>query len=324
MSNILVTGAAGFIGTNLCQKLLSQKHSVIGIDNFITGSETNITRLAKNPNFQFFNHDITKPFPKNLELRLPAKALATVGTLNLELIYHLACPTGVENLQKLGREMLLTCSTGTLNILEIAQKAGAKLLFTSSSEVYGNPQVFPQDETYTGNVDQTGVRSTYEEGKRFAESLISFYVREKNLDAKIVRVFNTYGPAMSTEDSRVIPRFLKQALAQKPLPLHGQGEQKRTFCYVDDLVAGLILIMQKGLKGQVYNLGGEKQVKIKDLAVQVLKITGSKSPIKTVDRPPHDHQGRQPALSKVKKLGWRQKVTLSQGLTKTLSYLKSL
>ena len=305
---ILVTGGAGFIGTNLCKRLLEEGHKVVAVDNFITGSPKNSHDLRVFPKFTFIKHDIVKPFHTNYKLR----------TTNYKLICHLACPTGVDNLIPLAEEMLLTCSIGTRNVLELARKTKAKVLLTSSSEVYGDPQVSPQKEDYTGNVDPTGLRSPYEEGKRFAESLMLMYVRKYNVDAKIVRVFNTYGPCMSQKDTRVIPAFLHQALSDQPLTIHGKGLQTRTHCYVDDLVEGLILVILKGQKGKVYNLGGEIQISIVNLAKLILKYTRSKSPLKFVKRPPHDHQSRQPDLSKIKKLGWKQKISLEEGIRKTM------
>ena len=319
MSRILITGGAGFIGTNLCKRLLNLGNEVAIIDNLITSDGKNLKQFKKNPKFKFIKHDIIKPWPKTLNSQL--------STLNS--IYHLACPTGIPNLTKLAEEMLLTCSIGTRNVLELAKKTRAKVLFTSSSEVYGDPKVFPQTEDYTGNVDPTGVRSPYEEGKRFSESLITMFVRKYNVDAKIVRVFNTYGPGMADDDSRVIPRFLDQILKNKPLTVEGRGLQTRTFCYVDDLVDGLLLIMEKGKKGEVYNLGSDKEVKIIDLAKLIIDIVGSrpkddrplaeKSKITFVIRPAHDHKSRLPSLKKVKSLGWKPKVSLEEGLKKTLA-----
>lgn len=311
--HILVTGAAGLIGSNLCKKLLEEGHEVVGVDNLITGSRENIKDLKSFPKFTFIKQDITKPFSS---FQLP--------TSSLQLIYHLACPTGVPNLGPLAEEMLLTCSLGTRNIMELAKKHQAKVLFTSSSEVYGDPEVFPQDESYTGNVDPVGFRSPYEEGKRFSESLIMMYARKYKIDAKIVRVFNTYGPGMSSEESRVIARFLRQALNGQPLTVHGKGLQKRTFCYVDDLVDGLILVMEKGKSGEVYNLGSNKQVSILDLAKLIIKLTKSKSSILKVKRPSHDHQARLPSLEKVKKLGWKSKVSLKKGLHLTINCKRSV
>src|SRR3990170_1892735 len=297
---ILVTGGGGFVGADLFKVLLYEGHEVVAVDNFITGSRKNISDLKSYPKFTFIKHDITKPWPKNFELR----------TSNFELIYHLACPTGVDNLIPLAEEMLLTCSIGTRNVLELARKTKAKVLLTSSSEVYGDPQVSPQKEDYTGNVDPTGLRSPYEEGKRFTESLTLMYVRKHNVDAKIARVFNTYGPKMSQKDTRVIPQFLRQALANQPLTIHGQGLQTRTHCYSDDLVEGVILVIANGQQGQVYNVGGDQQISVIDLAKMIVAQSRSKSQLKFTRRPAHDHQSRQPDLTKIKNLGWRPKVNL--------------
>ncbi len=311
MSRILITGGAGFIGVNLCKKLLRQGHEVIAVDNFITSTDNNIKLLLSNSKFRFIKQDITKPI---------SNFIRRIGGSNFKYIYHLACPTGVPNLIKLAKEMLLTCSLGTRNVLELARIHSAKVLFTSSSEVYGDPQASPQTEDYTGNVDPVGIRSPYEEGKRFSESLIQVYVRKYNLKAKIVRVFNTYGSYVALNDSRVVPRFLRQALGNKPLTVEGKGLQTRTFCYVDDLVDGLLLVMKKGKKGEVYNLGSDKEIRIIDLAKLIIKVTRSKSGIVFVERPAHDHKRRFPSLEKVEKLGWRQKTALEKGLQKTLRW----
>ncbi|HCS78228.1 TPA: hypothetical protein DIV55_00625 [Patescibacteria group bacterium] len=304
---ILVTGGAGFIGANLCQRLLEQNHEVIAVDNLITSDGGNLNKLRSFPNFTFIKHDITNPLPHAL----------TAYRLPLTAIYHLACPTGVPNLTKLAEEMLLTCSIGTRNILELARTHKAKFLVVSSSETYGNPLIFPQTENYTGNVDPTGIRSPYEEGKRFTESLVSIYVRKYKLDAKIVRVFNTYGPGMDRSETRVVPRFLRQALSNKPITIHGKGTQTRTFCYVDDLVNGLLIIMKKGKSGEVYNLGSDQQVTIRQLAELIINVTKSKSKIIKIKRLKHDHESRLPDLTKVKKLGWKLHTPLEDGLRKT-------
>lgn len=308
MKTSIVTGGAGCIGSNLCQELLQEGNKVIAIDNLITSTGENITPLLKNPNFRFIKHDITKPLPKIFNSQF--------STLNS--IYHLACPTGVPNMEKLAYEMLLTCSAGTFNVLELARRTKAKFLFASSSEVYGNPKVFPQKETYTGNVDPIGSRSPYEEGKRFSESLVKAYVNKYNLNAKIVRVFNTYGPGMSIKDERVIPHFLYAIKNRKPLPIQEDGLQSRTFCYVDDLVNGLLLIMEKGNKGEVYNIGSDQEITIMTLAKNILEISDAKRTFKFVKRPIHDPKRRCPDITKIKKLGWEPKTRLAVGLKKTL------
>ncbi len=306
--HILVTGVAGCIGTNLCLRLLQLGHNVVGVDNFITGTKNNAVILSRNRRFTFIRHDITKSLAKKL-IRY-----------NFSDIYHLACPTGVANLTRLGEEMLLTSSVGTLNILNLAKEKRAKLLFTSSSEIYGDPKVSPQGENYTGNVDPVGMRSTYEEGKRFAESLIVFYARRFKLDAKIVRLFNVYGPYMNKKDSRVIPTFLRQAKDGIPLTVHGDGSQRRTFCYTSDLVEGLRIAMEKGTQGEVYNLGSDKQITMRALALKVIALTKSESRIQYVARPAHDHKTRLPSLEKIGCLGWKPKTSLDAGLADTMQW----
>ena len=288
---ILVTGAAGFIGSNLVEHLLEKGNFVYGVDNFITGSRKNIKRLSKNQNFEFFENDISNLDDQKSELLHDQK---------FDQIYHLACPTGVPNLVILAEEMLSTCSIGTKNILEIAKESNSMLLFTSSSEVYGDPKEFPQNESYGGNVDQV--------------------VRKYGIDAKIVRIFNTYGQNMSKSDMRVIPRFIHQLEQDKPLTVHGDGLQKRTFCHVDDLINGIFLVMDKGGKGEVYNIGSNKEITIKDLAYFIIKISESNIKVKHIERPKHDHQARLPYLSKIFQLGWSPKINLGEGLSKIIDY----
>ncbi len=308
MKKALVTGGVGFIGRNLCQRLLSEGFFVVAVDNLITSEKTGLNQIKNNKNFRFFNQDIVKGIPTQL------------ASEKMDLIFHLACPTGVDNLEKLGKEMLLTSSIGTKNVLDFAKKNKSTLVFSSSSEVYGNPKEFPQKEDYNGNVSTTGYRSTYEEGKRFAESLVAFYARKYKVDAKIVRIFNTYGPGMSRSDSRVIPRFMNLCLQNKDLSVEGKGIQTRTFCFIDDLVDGLILISKKGKRGEVYNLGSKAEVKIIDLAKKVLIATGSKKKIKFINRPDHDHDRRLPDLTRVEKLGWKANVGLEEGLRRSAKW----
>ncbi len=308
MKLVLVTGGAGFIGQNLCRTLLSRDIQVIAIDNFVTSNDKAVNTLKKNKNFTFIKHDITKNLPKSLESK------------KIDVIFHLACPTGVDNLLKLGSEMLFTSGVGTKNVMELARKTKSKVVFTSSSEVYGNPEVFPQTEDYEGKVSPTGYRSTYEEGKRFAESVVMFYFRAFGVDARIARVFNTYGPGMSRSDARVMPRFMNQCMNGRDLTVEGKGTQTRTLCYVDDLVSGLITIALKGKKGEVYNLGNDNETKIIDLAKMVIKITEKNLKIKFIERPNHDHDRRLPALTKMKKLGWSPKVNLEEGIRRTAQW----
>lgn len=304
---VLVTGGSGFIGTNLCKRLLLDGKKVIAVDNAITGSLKNAASLQAFGDFTFLQHNITDPFPKN------ASILKDVSS-----IFHLACPTGVDNLLRLGEEMLLTSSLGTKHVLELARETNSSLVFTSSSEVYGNPEESPQTEDYSGNVDPIGLRSPYEEGKRFAESLVMLFIRKYGLNAKIVRIFNTYGPYMTLSDSRVIPSFVKHIQEQKPLPIKGDGSQKRTFCYVDDLVEGLFLVDRLGDKGEVFNLGSDRQISIKDLASLFISLRTDTKGVSYIDRPKHDHDQRLPSLEKISSLGWKQEVSLNEGLNQTL------
>lgn len=308
MKKVLITGGAGFIGSNLCKTLLDKGYVVIAVDNLITSSEENIQKLSHRENFTFIKHDVVNPFSKSL--------LAEIA--GVDSIFHLACPTGVPNIETLGEEMIRTCSEGTRNVLEVARINKAKLLLTSSSEIYGDPLVRPQKETYTGNVDPIGLRSPYEEGKRIAETWVELYVRKYATDAKIVRIFNTYGPQMSMADSRVIPNFVASLKNGKPLTVQGEGLQKRTFCYVDDLIHGFITVIEKGKAGDVYNVGSDQEITIIELARLLSKLAGKDAPITFIDRPSHDHQQRLPDLEKIMSLGWKMNVTLEEGLKKTL------
>lgn len=303
-----MTGGAGFIGSNLCQTLLTQGNEVVVIDNFITSTGENLRDLRKHPHFRFIKHDVVKPFTliPNSQFLIP------------DFIYHLACPTGVSNLKSLAEEMLLTSSLGTKNVLDLARQTKAAVLFTSSSEVYGDSKVFPQKEDDRGDADPTGLRSPYEEGKRFSEALVATYVRKYRLKAKIVRVFNTYGPGASLKDTRVMPRFIHLAQKGEPLIIYGRGSQTRTFCFIDDLVKGLILVAEKGKPGEVYNLGSDKEISIMNLAKLVTALTNSKSHLRFTNRPPHDHNRRLPSLEKIRKLGWQWTISLEEGIKKTL------
>ncbi len=303
---ILVTGGAGFIGSNLSRKLINDGHEVMVVDNLITGLKSNLKDLIKNPKFNFLKLDI-----------IGKKFLSTFLNQKFDQIYHLACPTGVPNISPLAEEMLLTCSIGTRNVLELARAQNARVVFTSSSEVYGDPEVFPQDESYSGNVDPIGARSPYEEGKRFSESLFKMYCNKYKVDCSVVRLFNTYGPGMSFKDTRVIPQFLANAAKNKPLIIKGTGKNTRTYCFVDDLIEGLILVMKKGRDGEIYNLGSNKEVKVSELADLVIKLTHSKSKVKHIKDSIPDHKRRKPEIKKIKSLGWAPKVDLESGIIRT-------
>jgi nucleoside-diphosphate-sugar epimerase len=311
---ILIAGGAGFIGSNLAEYLLKKGHEVTVVDSLITGRLENIKPFLDTANFQFFHCAIESDEFKKLFIDSQS---------SFDRIYDLACPTGVPNIEKLGDEMLAACSAGTMNVLNLVARTGAKFLFTSSSEVYGQPEVFPQSESYAGNVNTLGPRANYEEGKRFSETLIQRFVKTRGIQGKIVRLFNVYGPNMSLEDTRVIPRFATQALLNKPLTVQGDGSQRRTFCYVSEIVNGLELVMEKGVAGKAYNLGSDKEMTILDLAELIIKSIGSASEIIQVERPKHDHNSRLPALSEIIALGWENRVALQDGLRLSMEYFRA-
>lgn len=302
MASILVTGGAGFIGSNLCRTLLEEGHTVHGVDNFITGSRDNIAILSEYADFTFIEADISTP------------GFASGITERYDFIYHLACPTGVPNLTRLANEMLHTCSFGMFNILDLAKAQGAKFLFTSTAEIYGQPEKFPQDETYTGNVAPMGIRSPYEEGKRFSESCLAAYVRYHGLDGRVVRVFNTYGPGMSLSDQRVIPQFVGSVKRGEAIRIYGDGSQTRTHLYVDDLIRGIRLVMDAGTPGEAYNVGGENPMSIRSLAELLIELTAHDSGIEYVPHFIEDHRDRHPSTEKVRTLGWRQEILIRDGL----------
>ena len=278
------------------------------MDNFITGRRENVRPLLASANFHFSRLDITSRHFLAAFLKVP-----------LGEIYHLACPTGVPNIARLGEEMMLASSVGTRHVLELARMHRARFLFSSSSEVYGQAEVSPQHERYCGNVDPLGPRSPYEEGKRFAESLVALYVRTYGVDADIVRLFNAYGPGMSPEDTRVLPRFLQSIRNGRPLTVYGDGRQTRTFCYIDDFIRGLRLVMERGERGEVYNIGGSRPLAIKELARLVIRITGYRQGISLRPHFVEDHSGRKPSLVKIRKLGWRPAVPLREGLRRMIA-----
>jgi len=312
---ILITGGAGFLGSNLCAVLLAQGHSVVVVDNLLTGVRENISEFESMPNFKFIHVGIETPeFVETFN--------TDISKQRFDEIYHLACPTGVPNIELLGEEMVDASSTGTKNVLKIALKNNAKLVFTSSSEVYGDPQVFPQTEEYTGNVHPQGPRANYEEAKRFSESLVALFVQKYGLDAKTLRLFNVYGPKMSIHDTRVVPRFIQQALLNEPLTVHNNGNQQRTMCHVSDLVDGLQRVMRKGKTGEVYNIGSDEELTMHALAEKIIQLTGSSSKIMFIEGFSHDHKGRKPRLEKIYALGWNMKTNLNDGLLQTVRYFK--
>jgi len=311
MKNVLVAGGAGFIGSWLCEELLNKGFSVLCVDNLCTGREKNISHLKDNKNFEFLMQDITKPI-ENI-------------SCNIDFIFHLASPASPPAYQKLAIETLLVNSNGTLNLLELARKDNSVFLFASTSEVYGNPMQHPQKETYWGNVNPNGIRSMYDESKRFGEALCMAYFRKYNIDLRIARIFNTYGPRMRADDGRVISNFINQSLQNKPLTVYGDGKQTRSLCYVSDLVEGLLSLMfTEGIRGEVINLGNPHERTIFELAEIIRRLTNSKSKISFKELPQDDPERRCPDISKAEKLlNWNPKIFLEQGLQETIEWYKA-
>jgi len=307
MKRIIVTGAAGFVGSHLVDQLLEQGNHVIGIDNLQTGSTENIAHLTSNEHFEFFEHDITNAFEIDAEI---------------DEIYNLACPASPVHYQKDPIHTLNTCFVGTQNLIHLALDKNATLLQASTSEVYGDPEVHPQPEDYRGNVNTMGPRACYDEGKRVAETLCSDYNRVHNLKLKVVRIFNTYGPRMARHDGRVVSNFITQALSGREITIYGRGDQTRSFCYVSDLVDGLIKMMESNpeVTGPV-NLGNPDEYTIAEFADIVLDLTQSKSKKFYKDLPQDDPTRRKPNIKKANDvLGWKPQVSLQEGLQKTIAY----
>lgn len=312
---IVITGGAGFIGSHLCDRLVARGNKVICLDNLITGSLKNIAHLMKNGNFYFFNHDVIKPFRSRKFTKI-------------DEIYHLASPADPNVKSKFSYmaypfETMLVNSVGTWNMCELAIKYGARLLFTSTSEIYGDPQVSPQGETYRGNVSPIGPRSVYDESKRFGETIVASFVREKRLDAIITRIFNTYGPRMNSNEGRAVVNFTKQALSGKSLTVYGDGSQTRSFCYIDDQVEGQLAAMKRGNSGEIYNIGNDREITIVEFAKTIRNLCKSKSEIVYSALPQDDPMRRRPDIKKAKRdLGWQPKVDLEAGLLATVEYFK--
>lgn len=301
---ILVTGGAGFIGSHLCERLLRDGHEVICLDNFFTGNKRNIASLLANPAFELIRHDITEPI-----------------LLEVDRIYNLACPASPIHYQYNPVKTIKTSVMGTINMLGLAKRVRARILQASTSEVYGDPQVHPQPEEYWGNVNPIGIRSCYDEGKRVAETLMMDYHRQNGVDIRIVRIFNTYGPRMAVNDGRVVSNFVVQALRREDLTVYGDGGQTRSFCYVDDLVDGLVRMMEcEGFTGPV-NLGNPAETTILEFARRITELTGSKTKIVFSPLPADDPKQRQPDIRLAReKLGWEPKVGLEAGLKNTIDY----
>ena len=301
---ILVTGGAGFIGSHLCKRFVNENNYVICLDNLISGKLENISELIENENFEFVNHDIINPYYRG----------------NIDEIYNLACPASPKDYQKNAINTIKTCTIGVINMLGLAKSNNAKILQASTSEVYGDPEEHPQNESYNGNVNTTGYRSCYDEGKRCAETLFMDYKRQHKIDIKIVRIFNTYGPNMRKNDGRVISNFIVQALENKDITIYGSGKQTRSFQYIDDLVNGIVKTMNSDICGPV-NLGNNNELSINDLAQKIIYLTGSASSLVLKPLPSDDPKRRKPDISLAKsKLNWDPKVKLSSGLNNTIKF----
>jgi len=303
---ILVTGGAGFLGSHLCERLLKDGQEVICLDNFFTGRKTNVAEFLQNPSFELVRHDIVLPI-----------------LLEVDRIYHLACPASPIHYQYNPVKTIKTNIIGTLNMLGIAKRVNARMLLASTSEVYGDPAVHPQKEDYWGNVNPIGIRSCYDEGKRVAETLMMDYHRQNRVDIKIMRIFNTYGPRMLANDGRVVSNFIVQALKGEDITVYGEGSQTRSFCYVDDLVDGMVRLMNsENFIGPV-NIGNPEEYTILDLAKKIITMTGSKSKITKKPLPSDDPTQRQPDISLAGEiLGWKPKVSVTDGLSKTIEYFR--
>lgn len=305
---ILVTGGAGFIGSHLCERLLGEGHEVLCLDNFFTGSKGNIELLLDHHRFELIRHDITQPI-----------------LLEVERVYNLACPASPIHYQYNPVKTIKTSVLGTIHMLGLAKRVRARILQASTSEVYGDPQVHPQTEDYWGHVNPIGIRSCYDEGKRVAETLMMDYHRQNQVDIRIVRIFNTYGPRMAVNDGRVVSNFIVQALRGEDLTVYGDGGQTRSFCYVDDLVEGMIRMMECEAVTGPLNLGNPAETSILEFAQRIIDLTGSKSRIVFKPLPADDPQQRRPEISMAReRLGWQPAVPLETGLGKTIDYFTAL
>jgi len=305
---ILVTGGSGFIGSNLTERLLGLGHQVLVIDNFYTSDKKNIQSLINNPNLEVVRHDVTYPY-----------------SAEIDAIYHLACPASPVHYQRFPVQTIKTCILGSINMLDLALRLNVPILLSSTSEVYGDPTVSPQNEEYWGNVNPIGIRSCYDEGKRAAETLFFDYHRQYNVNIKVARIFNTYGPNMSPHDGRVVSNFIVQALKSEDITIYGDGNQTRSFCYVSDLVSGLVKLMDspKNIIGPI-NLGNPIEFKVSELAELIIEKTKSKSKIVYMDLPQDDPRQRKPDINKARTtLDWNPIIDLSIGLDQTIEYFSS-
>ncbi|MFC1711432.1 SDR family NAD(P)-dependent oxidoreductase [Patescibacteria group bacterium] len=320
---VIITGGAGFIGSHLCDEYIKRNYKVVCVDNFITGNKNNIKHLIDNPSFLLLKADVSfhKDFKK-------IKSIFKKKLLKADLILHFASPAGPnpnspKSYLKYPIKTYLVNSFGTHYLLELAKKMGSEFVFASTSEVYGNPLEHPQKENYFGNVNPIGTRSCYDESKRFGEMATITFGKKFNLNSKIIRIFNTYGPRMTPDDGRVIPQFILQALNNKPITIYGSGKQTRSFCYIDDLVNGIQLIVDKATSFDVFNLGNDKEIKINTLAEKIKSLTKSSSKMIFKKLPKDDPEKRKPDLSKLRNLfKWQPEVNLNNGLIKTIDYFK--
>ena len=308
MKRTLVTGGAGFLGSFLCEKLLDQGHEVIALDNFYTGSRKNISHLLDHPSFELIRHDIVEPI-----------------LLEVDWIFNMACPASPIHYQYNPVKTVKTSVMGAINMLGLAKRVSARILQASTSEVYGDPEIHPQQESYWGSVNPIGLRSCYDEGKRVAETLMMDYHRQNQVDIKLVRIFNTYGPRMHINDGRVVSNFIVAALKEEPLEIFGDGEQTRSFCYVSDLIDVILKMMYKDDFIGPVNIGNPGEFTIRELAEKILKLTGSRSKIQVRQERSDDPVRRRPDISLAReKLGWEPSVDLEEGLGKTIKYFEKV
>ena len=303
---ILITGGAGFLGSHLCDRLINEGHEILCLDNFFTGRKQNISHLLQNPNFEVIRHDVVEPF-----------------RIEVDQIYNLACPASPPHYQYNPIKTTKTSVMGAINSLGLAKRVKARVFLASTSEVYGDPTVHPQSESYWGNVNTIGFRSCYDEGKRCAETLYFDYHRQNGLDIRVVRIFNTYGPRMLADDGRVVSNFIVQALKGENLTVYGDGSQTRSFCYVDDLIEGFVRLMNQDKTVGPVNIGNPGEFTMLQLADLVLKKVGGKSKITNLPLPSDDPKQRRPDITLAKEvLGWEPKVPLEQGLERTIEYFR--
>ncbi|GIW53500.1 MAG: epimerase [Gemmatimonadales bacterium] len=306
---VVVTGAAGFLGSHLCDRLVAAGFEVVGLDNLITGARGNLAHLAKHPAFRLVEHDVSRPIE--------------IGGA-VDAVFHFASPASPADYLKLPIQTLKVGSLGTHNALGLAKAKEARFVLASTSEVYGDPQVHPQPESYWGHVNPVGPRGVYDEAKRFAEAMAMAYHRVHGVDIRIVRIFNTYGPRMRPNDGRVVSNFIVQALTGKPITVYGDGSQTRSFCYVDDLIDGVMAAFERGDPAPI-NLGNPTEFTVRELADLVLRLTGSKSPIVFEPLPQDDPKQRRPDITRARDLlGWEPRVSLEEGLRRTIGYFREL